>query len=90
MSDALVTLEIEEVLEPITLPLLDAVDRLWNELDLLPLGENQAQAYDRFLGPGAVHRIQAAFAEVGLLHLSFALDGHVRYVRITPAVPVTR
>ena len=87
MSDILVTLEIEDVLELISLPLQDAVDRLWNELDLLPLGDNQSRAFGRFLDAGAVHRVQAAFAEVGLLHLSFALDGRVRYVRITPAKP---
>jgi hypothetical protein len=90
MSAVLVTLEIEDLLKPITLPLPAAVDRLWNELSLLPLGENQSRAYGRFLDAGAEHRVQAAFAEVGLLHLSFALDGRVRYVRITPATAVVQ
>ncbi|MCX5209839.1 hypothetical protein OG689_11135 [Kitasatospora sp. NBC_00240] len=81
----LVTLEIEGVVEPVALPLSEALARLWDELKRLPLGANQLEAYRHFLRAGAEERVRAAFLEDGLLQLSFALDGEIRLVRATPA-----
>lgn len=52
MSTDLVTLEIEGRVKPVTLPLTEALARLWDELKLLPLGANQLEAYRHFLRAG--------------------------------------
>ncbi|MFE2912800.1 hypothetical protein [Kitasatospora indigofera] len=83
MSD-LVTLEIEGLVEPVALPLTEALTRLWDELKLLPLGANQLEAYRHFLRAGAEERVRAAIEQDGMLQLSFALDGEIRLVRATP------
>ncbi|MFE2911225.1 hypothetical protein [Kitasatospora indigofera] len=83
MSD-LVTLEIEGLVEPVALPLTEALTRLWDELKPLPLGANQLEAYRHFLRAGAEERVRDAIAQDGMLQLSFALDGEIRLVRATP------
>jgi hypothetical protein len=84
MSPDLVTLEIEGLVKPVALPLTEALARLWDELKLLPLGANQLEAYRHFLRAGVEERVRAAFAQDGMLQLSFALNGEIRLVRATP------
>ncbi|OKI16653.1 hypothetical protein A6A07_11645 [Streptomyces sp. CB03911] len=85
-DDRLVTLEIEGLVEPVALPLPEALARLWDELRPLPLGRLQLEAYRHFLRAGAEERVRAAIAQDGMLQLSFALNGEIRLVRATPAL----
>ncbi|MFF1873614.1 hypothetical protein [Kitasatospora herbaricolor] len=81
-----VTVEIEDIAEPATFSRLpDAVAALWEALRVLPLGWTQYEAYRRFLGPGAVRRVEESIERDGELSLSFRLAGRLHLVRIAPA-----
>lgn len=84
MND-LVTAEIEGFLEPIQVPLDQALDMLWTTLRALPLGNLQLKAYGHFFGDGVEGRVQDAIQQDGRLQLTFAMEDRLHSLTVAPA-----
>ncbi|MFC9329381.1 hypothetical protein [Kitasatospora sp. NPDC057015] len=86
-----VTVEIEDIVRPAEFNRLpDAVAALWAALRMLPLGWTQYEAYRRFLGPGAVRRVEESIERDGELTLAFRMAGRVHLIRIAPVARTRR
>jgi hypothetical protein len=85
MSDDLVTAEIEGYLEPVQVPLDQALDLLWATMRDLPIGDFQYGAYEIFFGPGVEGRVQEAIEQDGRLQLTFAMEDRLHSLTVAPA-----
>ncbi|OKI22185.1 hypothetical protein [Streptomyces sp. CB03911] len=94
MSSDLVTVRVEQALEPRQQTLSQAIALVRETLRTLPLGRDQLEALGRRFGADAEERIREEIAAKGSFEVCFlpldTLDGNLRAVEITPAVPGVR
>lgn len=83
----MVTASIEGEMEPVQLPLPEAIRALWHVLRELHLGGHQYEAYRYFFGDGVEQRILKALEEHRRMDLAFRLGGAIRLVQISLAGP---
>ncbi|MFE3500920.1 hypothetical protein [Kitasatospora sp. NPDC059160] len=81
--------EIEGICAPATFPRLpEALAALWRSLQLLPLGDVQADTLRHALTrPGAVELAAESIKRDGRLYLSFRMNGRLHSACIRPAEP---
>jgi hypothetical protein len=85
-ADHLVTVEIDCALEPVQLPLAEAIIRVWETLSSLNLGEDQLKDFRVYLGLGAEQRVLGEITRAGGTDVRyFLLDGELRSVQISLA-----
>lgn len=89
-SAVMVTASVEGVMEPVQLPLPEAISTLWRALRDLHLGGHQYEAYRYFFGEGVEQRVLKALEEHQRMDLAFRLGGDIRLVRISLAEPAAR
>ncbi len=84
-STTLVTAAIEGYLEPIQVPLDRALEILWATMRALSIGDLQYKAFGQFFGDGVEQRVREAVARDGGLQLTFAMEGRLHSLTVTPA-----